>query len=188
MITSTHYRTLPEFHEAQLPIRLHEMPVADQSVRNALTWAALAMLLMAPVAIVYGIFVLGQANFSSIPTIIYVAAVAVLLVLLISSLSLKSILARLVRKLGRRRVVTINETLVMVREESLFGSSEWREPLAQYHGVKRTNVHGQRQKLLLSHPDPKRQVAVWIGRRIPDSLVAGYQALLKRSVPSGDER
>lgn len=181
MITSTHYRMLPEFHETQLPIRLHERSVADRAVRGMLTVMSVAVLMVVPAVIVCGLFVLGQADFSTITTTMYAGGVAILLVLLLPSLTLGSAAARKVRQLSRRRVVTINESQVIVREESLFGSSEWWEPLSRFKGVKSVGTRGGRQKLLLAHPDSEKEVVVWIGQQIPEALVAGYEALLGRS-------
>ncbi len=184
MITSTHYRSLPDFCDRQLPIRLHQAPSASNVLQSCAWAGAIAVLLIASPAVVYAIFMLGEADFASLTDSAYHVVAISLAVILMASLFAKDIFARIVRHTGCRRIITINATQVTVREETLFGSREWREPLAGYCGVEhqeRATANGWQHRLVLSHPQPERQVLVWVGDQVPDVVVAGYQSLLSRS-------
>lgn len=184
MITSTHYRNLQQFSGRRLPIRLHEQPTGHDIIRRMSCVAAIAAALIAPPAVVYALFMLGEANFSSLTDTTYRLIAVFVSVLILASLFARALFRWFVHHTGRRRIITINETQVTVREKTLFGTSEWREPLASYRGVERQEkviANGYQHSLVLSHANLDRQVPVWVGDQIPDALVAGYQALLLRS-------
>ena len=184
MISSTHYQNLPSFSDRQLPIRLHERPSSDDTAQQIACIGAIATALMAPPAVIYALFMLGEANFSSLDSDAYrPVAVSLSLFILVSAFA-KTLFAWVLGCVGRRRIITINETQVTVREKTLFGTSEWCEPLARYGAVEReesATAGGWQQRLVLSHPDPNRRILVWSGEHIPDSLVSGYRSLLSRS-------
>lgn len=191
MITSTHYRSLPGSLAVDLPIRLHEAPSSDIAMRRLTVAAILASALSAPPAIVYALFVIGEADYSSIGSAIYRFAAIGVAVIAIGTLLSKKLLPFLFRKLSRQRTITISDSHVSVREETLFGVREWREPLNDYAGLERhvyDTIDGSRQELVLSHPEPSRRVAVWVGDTVPDALITGFETILSRStVRSRDE-
>ena len=184
MISSTHYQSLPNFSDRQLPIRLHERPSEDDTTQRIVFVGAIAAALVAPPTVVYALFMLGEANFSSLSGADYRPIAVSLSLLILASTFAKALFAWLLGCVGRRRIITINETQVTVREKTLFGTSEWCEPLAKYRGIEREDsdtAGGWQQRLVLTHPDRNRQVPLWIGDHIPDSLVSGYRSLLSRS-------
>lgn len=184
MITSTHYRYLPSFPDRQLPIRLHERPTNNDLVRRVLGVSAIVFALIAPPTVVYALFILAEANFSSLTDSAYRLIAVLLSLLILISFFARALLRWFMRRTGRHRIITINENQVTVREKTMFGTTEWSEPLAGYRCVKqeeKITVDGLQQSLVLSHPKPDRQVPVWVGDKVPDALVTGYQSLLARS-------
>lgn len=184
MITSTHYHSLPHFPENDLPIRLHEGPSNGGILRSVSLGAALTILLVAPPAIIYLVFLLVEADFSSLSETSYRHAAAFMAVVATIAAFGKRFSMEVLQRTGRHRTTTINQHQVTVRERSLFGNKEWSEPLSDYSGVRsqtRVTAKGRQEELILSHPQSNRQVSLWIGEEVPNTLVAGYKALLSRS-------
>ena len=183
MIESVHYSLGDRLGDLQLPIRLHERPAYRKTLGLLGGGLFLGALIVLPPAMMLGFLFLsetgvGSLAFGSLNALTLIASVG------LGVLVLALLVPSLARRIGRRRVITINAREVWVQEKRLFGLKEWREPLSSFSGVDRetrATIGGWQQKVVLSHRDPNRVVPVWVGEREPDGLVAGYEDLLAKA-------
>ncbi|CFX38775.1 protein of unknown function [Candidatus Filomicrobium marinum] len=76
---------------------------------------------------------------------------------------------RCLRRLGKRREITLTNSYVEVDDRNLWGASKWGCPLREFSGVThhiRTNVSGVRHELILVHPVSRRCLLLRIGDQI----------------------
>ena len=185
MIKSLHYRSSDTLSEIRLPIRLHERPTRRRTLGFVGRGLVFAAFVVGPPALLASlIFLAGERPDLGAAIEGHIVLGLAAAVIIGASLLLGSVFG-IWGRIGKRRVITINDREVWVQEKRLFGRAEWREPLSSFCGVERqvnATLGGWRKKLLLQHPDPRRTVPVWIGETEPEGLVQGYEKLLTKAV------
>jgi hypothetical protein len=89
--------------------------------------------------------------------------------------------SRLVRRVGIRRVIEIDGSLVRVTETTLLGSRRWSEPLSAYRGIAhhvRASLSGLSHELVLVHADSRRNVVIAEADRLSQAAIDRAKDLL----------
>lgn len=95
---------------------------------------------------------------------------------------------RIIQRFGNRRRVTIVGARVTVADRSLFRSTQWSAPLAEFRGVAhhvRSTLSGVRHELVLVHPERGRSVVLHSAHAMAQSTIDRATALFSvQQVPA----
>lgn len=170
----------PRFGDQTLPCRLEQ--------RASTVGTAVVLTLLLPVALMLLLpFAMLLAQIAAEPATRLAlanqpaAAVQIALGFALLSMLIGWPVRALIDRLGRRRIVEIDDNLVSVADSGMFSCCQWSEPLARYRGIAhnvRTTNAGPRHELILVHPERRAHVLLAISDRMNDAEVVEAAARL----------
>ena len=170
----------PEGAPESLPHRLVQTTSPGAVAGFALTAALATLFVNAPIALVIA-HALEQPGFVLDVTGRPVAALQLAAAFTAGLVVCTYALTRLIAVIGRRRTVTLDATRVHVVDQHFRRSRVWAQPLAAYTGLThrvRATLSGSRHSLVLTHPDPAREITLYIGPRLDQASMLHWQQLL----------
>lgn len=176
--TGTFDHVFPNDPQPGLPLRLSLMPDRGRTIARSLLVIPTLLLLLAPTAFAATLMLRKDALPSHDTVTMLALLVQPAVWIALSAVALLAIIPRL----GRKRVIIINEDTVSALEASLTGTWAWRMPTSSYRGIAHhvratSGVVGH--EIILVHADPARSVLLHTSSMVTQASLDHFCALLR---------
>lgn len=174
----------PDLTNTELPCRLEQTGSSLRSAVVLTLFLPIAVLLLVTILTLVAQFIFDPATRSSFarqPAAALQVAFGISLIFLMISRPLRI----LVDRIGRRRIVDIDQDGVSVTDVGRFGHRSWQKPLTDYlgltHHIRTTNA-GARHELILVHSDRSANILLALSPRMTDKDVASLASRLNVAI------